>query len=216
VQRMILVLAVAFGIGVTFTLPVLGADASDTHRQIQKSPVTRNRPGVPESCVSFDPATAHIGRFTDTSSTELVVDPLRRLCKFTDGDQAARALKALRRYGMNEYCTVAHSKLSYMLVSGEAPKGTVQGEKYVLFDPAGLRVEQHNGEWKLVSNKSCIFAFGSDEEAARQALQAIRHYGFNAKSSLGGEAGGLEYLAVAPTPKATAKKSTATRSASLK
>jgi hypothetical protein len=215
-QRTILALAVAFGIGVTFILPVQGADASDTHRQIQKSPVTRNRPGVPESCVSFDPATAHIGRFTDTSSTELVVDPLRRLCKFSDGDQAARALKTVRQYGMNEYCTVAHSKLSYMLVSGEAPKGTAPGEKYVLFDPAELRVEKSNNEWKLLCKKDAIFAFGSDEEAARQALRAIRHYGFNAKSTLGGEAGGLEYLAVAPTPKATAKKPPPTRSASLK
>lgn len=164
-------------------------NASETHLQIQNDAVTRNRPGVTEQCVYFDPGTAHIGHFMETGSIELVVAPLRSLSKFDNRDAAARSLDILKHYGINELCIAANSKLSYMLVSGKAPIGKVPGEKYVTFDPNQLKVERVANEWKLVKGESPLLNFGSDESAARQALRVIRYYGFNAKCSIGGDKG---------------------------
>ena len=180
--------------------------SDDTHLQVQNTPVSRNRPGIAERCVYFDPGTARIDYFMDKASVELVVAPLRSLSTFANRDDATRSLRVIRHYGINEFCTTANSKLSYVLVSGKAPKGRVPGENYVTFDPYQLKVERVANDWRLVNGKSSVFSFGSDESAARQALQAIRHYGFNAKSSIG-ENRGFTYLCTVQTSPGIKKKS---------
>jgi hypothetical protein len=181
---------------VTFVAGMLYA--SDTHLQVQNTAVSRNRPGIAERCVYFNPDTAQVDYFMDKASIELVVAPLRSLCAFANRDDAVRSLRVIRHYGINELCTTANSKLSYVLVSGKAPKGRAPGENYVTFDSYQLKVERVANDWKLVNGKSPVFSFGSDESAARQALQAIRHYGFNAKGSIG-ENRGFTYLCIVPT-----------------
>jgi hypothetical protein len=160
---------------------------------VQNTAVSRNRPGIAERCVYFDPGTAQIDYFMDKASIELVVAPLRSLHTFANRDDATRSLRVIRHYRINESCTTANSKLSYVLVSGKAPQGRVPGENYVTFDPDQLKVERVANDWRLVNGKFPVFSFGSDELAARQALQAIRHYHFNAKSSIG-ENSGFTYL----------------------
>jgi hypothetical protein len=180
-------------------------DASETHLQIQNDAVTRNRPGIAEQCVYFDPGTAHIGHFIERGSLELIVAPLRSLTKFENRDAAARSLKILKHYGINELCVAANSKLSYMLVSGKAPIGKVPGEKYVTFDPNQLKAERIANEWKLVKGESPFFNFGSDESAARQALRVIKYYGFNAKCSVGQDKGFI-FLCTLPKPQGNERK----------
>ncbi len=188
-----------------FALVVSTVNATGTHLQIQNDPVTRNRPGTAERCVYFDPRTAHIGQFTDRRSVELVVAPLRTLSRFESQDDAARLLRIVKRFGIDELCTSANSKLAYMLVSGKAPKGKVPGEKYVTFDPRGLMVRQVAGEWRLLDGESPLFAFGPDESAARQALRVIKYYGFNAKCSIGGGKG-FVFLCTLPNERTKEKK----------
>ena len=180
-------------------------EAAETHLQIQNEPVIRNRPGITERCVYFDPGTAHVGHFMDRGSLELMVAPLRTLSKFDSRDGAVRSLRIVKYYGINELCVAANSKLSYMLVSGKAPEGKVPGEKYVTFDPYQLRAERVADEWKLVSGKSRLFSFGPDETAARQALKVIRYYGFNAQCFTGGDRG-FVFLCTLPKPRGIERK----------
>ncbi len=181
------------------------AGGSETHLQIQNQPVHRSRPGIDEQCVYFDPRTAHIGHFMDRGSIELVVAPLRTLSRFDSRVDAARSLRMIEHFGMNELCISANSKLSYMLVSGKAAKGKVPGEKHIAFDPYQLRADRVGNEWKLVEGRSPLFSFGSDESAARQALRVIRYYGFNAKCSIGGDKG-FVFLYILPQPQGAEKK----------
>jgi hypothetical protein len=141
----------------------------------------------------------------DRSSIELVVAPLRTLFRFDSQDDATRSLKIIERFGINELCVSANSKLSYMLVSGKAAKGKVPGAKHIIFDPYELKAEQIANDWKLVQGKSPLFNFGTDESAARQALRIIRYYGFNAKCSIGGDKG-FVFLYLLPKPPAAEKK----------
>ncbi len=205
-DRKALLIAAILGTLLVVTFPQTMLGASDTHLQVQNTPVSRNRPGTTERCVYFDPGTAQIDYFMDKASIELVVAPLRSLSTFTNRDDATRSLRVIRHYGINEVCTTANAKLSYVLVSGKAPRGKVPGENYIVFDPSQLKVERIANEWKLVSGKSAIFAFGSDELAARQSLQAIRHYGFNAKSTIGSEGKGFTYLCIVPTSRGIERK----------
>jgi hypothetical protein len=188
-KRKTLLVAMIFGVALAVINQTAWAGSSETHLQFQNQAVNRNRPGIAEQCVYFDPGTVHVGHFMDRGSVELVVAPLRTLSRFDSRDEATRSLKIIEHFRINELCMSANSKLSYMLVSGNAARGKLPGEKYLVFDPYLLKAERVGNEWKLVKGKSAIFGFGSDEGAARQALQVIRYYGFNAKCSIGGDKG---------------------------
>jgi hypothetical protein len=205
-KRKALLAAMTLGVALVVTSVTVTLDASETHLQIQNDPVTRNRPGIAEQCVYFDPRTAHIGHFPDRrGSIELVVAPLRTLSRFENQEVAARSLKIVKHYGINELCIAANSKLVYMLVSGKAPVGKVPGEKYVTFEPHELRAERIANEWRVLDGKSPLLSFGSDESAARQALRVIKYYGFNAKCSTGGDKGFI-FLCALPKPQGIEKK----------
>ncbi len=188
-------------------LCTLPAAASETHLQIQNQSVTRHRPGVPEHCIYFNPAALHVGYFPDRKSVDLVAEPLRTISTFESRDEATRSLNALRHLGVNELCVAANSRLSYMLVSGKAATGRLQGEKSVLFEPRILRVERADNEWRLQSGSSTLLSFGPDEKAAKDALRIINYYGFNAKCCIGGETGkGIVLLYAVPQSDELKKK----------
>ncbi len=180
------------------------AGSGDTHLQIQNQSVSRNRPAIAEECVYFDPATLHIGYFLDAHSVTLVAAPLRRISTFESKDEAARAMNIMRQFGINELCRTANSKLSYMLASGSAPKGELRCENYVSFDPRLLKAERPGSDWRVVSGKTVLFNFGPDEQAARQALKAIRYYGFNARCSTGEN--GFAFLYAVQQPREITQK----------
>jgi hypothetical protein len=205
-KRNTLLMATILGVAIVVTNVTGRLDASETHLQIQNEAVTRSRAGVTEQCVYFDARTAHIGHFMGSGSLELVVAPLRSLSAFDNREDAARSLKIVKHYGMNELCITANSKLSYMLVSGQAPFGKVPGERYVTFDLYQLKAARIANEWKLVSGTSALFSFGSDESAAREALQVIRYYGFNAICSTGGRDKRLIFLCALPKSQGIEKK----------
>jgi len=199
-KRNILLVAVVLGALLAVISEAATAGASETHLQIQNQAVNRNRPGVGEQCIYFDPGSVHIGHFIDRGSIELVAAPLRTLSTFDKGDDAARSLKIIRYFGINELCLTGNSKFSYMLVSGKVPKGNIPGEKYVSFNPDQLKAERIAGEWRIANGRSVLFRFGTDEVAARQALRVIQYYGFNAKCAIGGEKGFVFLCAVPQLP----------------
>jgi hypothetical protein len=205
-KRKTLLMATILGVVLVVTNVTGSLGASDTHLQFQNQSVTRNRPGIAEQCVYFDPKSAHIGHFMDRSTLELVVAPLRTLSRFDNRNDAVRSLRIMQHYGINELCVAANSKLSYMLVSGKAPIGKVAGEKYVTFDLYQLKAARVANEWKLVSGTAALFSFGSDESAARQALQVIRYYGFNAICSIGGGDKRFIFLCALSKPPGIEKK----------
>jgi len=204
-KRHAVLVAVILGAALAALNGTARAGASETHLQIQNQPVHRSRPGIDEQCVYFDPKTAHVGHFMDRGSIELVVAPLRTLSRFDSAVDAARSLRIIEHFGVNELCISANSRLSYLLVSGRAAKGKIPGEKHITFDPYQLKADRVDNEWKLVEDKSTLFSFGSDELAARQALRVIRYYGFNAKCSIGGDKG-FVFLYILPKPPGAKRK----------
>ncbi len=200
-KRNILLVAVVLGALLAVISEAARAGASETHLQIQNQAVNRNRPGVAEQCIYFDPGSVHIGHFIDRGGIELVAAPLRTLSTFDNRDDATRSLKIIRYFGANELCLTGNAKFSYMLVSGKAPRGKIPGEKQVSFNPDQLKTERIAGEWRIANGTSALFRFGTDEAAARQALRAIQYYGFNTKCTVGGEKGFVFLCAVPQLPR---------------
>jgi hypothetical protein len=50
------------------------------------------------------------------------------------------------------------------------------GEDCIRFDPSAIRAQQMGGQWKLIDGEHWLFDFGSDQAAAHQAREVIRHY----------------------------------------
>jgi hypothetical protein len=70
-----------------------------------------------------------------------------------------------------------------------------QGE-WVPFDWQHVQVRQEEGVWKLAAGSYVVATFGADEEAARQALAAVRHYRFTEHCRVGRPAPVFSYFLV--------------------
>ena len=55
----------------------------------------------------------------------------------------------------------------------------------VRFNPTRLDVEQVNGRWKIVDDGHWLFDFGTNQAAARKALDVIRHYRLDRSCTVG-------------------------------
>ncbi len=75
------------------------------------------------------------------------------------------------------------------------PGGDGQGE-WVGFDWRQAQVVQEGGVWKLTAGAYVLAAFGTAEEAARQALAAVRHYRFTEHCRVGQPAPVFSYFLV--------------------
>ena len=53
------------------------------------------------------------------------------------------------------------------------------------FDPSAIRVQQIDGQWKIIDKKHWLFDFGPDQAAAHKALKVIRHYRMDRMCALG-------------------------------
>jgi len=147
-----------------------------------------------EDCVSFNPRTATVQRI---GRSWKIVDGSHWMFDFgTKRTEAEQALRIIKRYGMDQSCFVGRPDPSfqYMLISGNAPKGSFPGEDCVSFNPRGARVKDINGRWKIVDGSHWMFDFGSNEAEARQALAIIKKYGFKYSCFVGRPDASFQYL----------------------
>jgi hypothetical protein len=151
-------------------------------------------PTVHEDCISFNPNTAAVRRIDGSWK---IVDGSHWLFDFGSKQSEARqALRIIKHYGMNQSCFVGRPNPSfeYMLVSGNAPSGSLSGEDCVSFNPNTISVRRIDGSWKIVDGSHWLFDFGSKQSEARQAFTIIKHYGFNRSCFVGRPHASFKYL----------------------
>jgi hypothetical protein len=147
-----------------------------------------------EDCISFNPHTARV--FSLVSGWH-ILDGNRVLFDFgqkkTEADQALRIIK---HYGMNQSCFVGRPQPSfqYLLVSGNAPVGSMPGEDCVAFNPQTTTVQSINGQWKIVDGNHWLFDFGDNRSEAMMALEIIKRHGFTQSCFVGRPNASFTYL----------------------
>jgi hypothetical protein len=149
---------------------------------------------VQEDCIGFNPNTSEVrrigGRWT-------IVDGSHSMFGFGNKEGEARqSLRIIKHYGMNQSCFVGRPDPSfqYMLVSGNAPSGSLSGEDCIGFNPNTIEVRRIGGSWKIVDGSSWMFDFGNKEGEARQAFAIIKKYGFNRSCFVGRPNASFQYL----------------------
>lgn len=151
-------------------------------------------PTVKEDCVGFNPDTTKVqyinGRWK-------VVDGSHWMFDFGNNEAEARkALSVIKRYRINQSCFVGRPDPSfkYLLVSGTAPSGSMNGEDCISFNPDTAIVKNINGRWKIVDGSHWMFDFGNKESEARDALAIIKKYRFTRSCFVGRPDPSFEYL----------------------
>jgi hypothetical protein len=164
------------------------------------------------SLFGLDPDAFAIAQQTETGDWVLFhkdlpeVDSGLPLINFgPDPEAAERGLRAIRHYGMSDFIRFSDSPLKFFLASGEAPRGSLEGEKFVEFDPASADVQQINESWQVSEGGQPIHPvlnFGPDRSAAENAVAEIRRYGFTRLVLVGGSEPEMTYFTAPDLPEA--------------
>ncbi len=157
-------------------------------------PLKPLRPSGTGDCVRFDPATVSIHQ---VKGNWKIVDGDHWLFDFGPSQAAAhQSLNVIRHYRMDRLCFIGRPDplFSYLLAKGGSPSGAMAGEDCVAFDPKTITVSKLQGSWKIVSGRRWLFDFGQSQTEARQALAAIRRYGFSQSCFVGRPDADFTYL----------------------
>lgn len=167
-----------------------------TFKRVQVRAVVPVKPPqlMKEDCISFNPDTIEVMRVRGRYK---IVDGNHWLFDFSNKkNEADQALRIIKHYQMNQSCFVGlpDPSLGYMLISGSAPSGTVQGEDCISFKSDTIEVKQINGRWKIVDGSHWVFDFVENEAEAREAFTIIKRHGFNKSCYVGRPDPSLQYL----------------------
>lgn len=169
-------------------------------RQFQVAPLPPLKPmpipapAIQEDCISFNPATTTVKYINGNWK---IVDGNHWMFDFGNKkNEAVKALQIIKHYQMNRSCFVGRPDPSfqYMLVSGNAPQGGMQGEDCVSFNPNTIQVKNINGRWKIVDGNHWVFDFDTKEDEARKAFAIIKKYGFTRSCFVGRPDPSFQYL----------------------
>lgn len=152
------------------------------------------QPPMNEDCISFNSATTTV---QEVNGSWKVVDGNHWMFDFGNKkDEAEKTLNIIKHYQMNQSCFVGRPNPSfqYMLVSGQAPSGNMQGEDCVGFNPNSIEVKQINGRWKIVDGNHWIFDFENKKDEAMHAFNIIKKYGFTQSCFVGRPNPSFQYL----------------------
>ncbi|MCG8342646.1 MAG: hypothetical protein MI684_07400 [Chlorobiales bacterium] len=160
----------------------------------QPIPLPQPGPALQEDCVSFNPKTTTVKHINGRWK---IVDGSHWMFDFGNKkNEAYRALKIIKHYGMNRSCFVGRPDPSfqYMLTPGGAPKGGIPGEDCVSFNPNTIEVKNINGRWKIVDGNHWMFDFGNKKAEAEKAFAIIKKYGFTRSCFVGRPDPSFHYL----------------------
>ena len=161
---------------------------------VQATPPLQAVLSVKEDCIGFNPGNTQVKRIDGRWK---IVDGSHWMFDFGNKQSEARqALRVIKHYGMDQSCFVGRPDPSfqYMLVSGDAPSGSLSGEDCIRFNPNTIEVKRINGRWKIVDGSHWVFDFGNKEGEARQAFAIIKKYGFNRSCFVGRPDPSFKYL----------------------
>jgi hypothetical protein len=167
---------------------------------VQATPPLQAKPplhvtlAVKEDCISFNTGNTQVSH---VQGRWKIVDGSHWMFDFENEEGEARqALKIIKHYGMNQSCFVGRPDPSfqYILVSGNAPAGSISGEDCIGFNPNTIEVKRIDGRWKIVDGSHWMFDFGNKEDEARQAFAIIKKYNFNQSCFVGRPNASFQYL----------------------
>ncbi len=159
--------------------------------------ICRNTPNPEpfgEDCISFNPSQTEVkyisGRWKIVDGNKWLFD---LGSKRTEAEQALRIIKY---YSMNQSCFVGRPQpsFSYLLVSGQPPKGEFPGEDCISFNPDKVSVYKERGRWRILEGYRVLFDFDYKEDEAKKALQVIHRYGFKRACYVGRPTYNFMYL----------------------
>lgn len=153
-----------------------------------------SQPPMSEDCISFNPATTTV---QEINGRWKVVDGSHWMFDFgSNKEEAEKTLSIIKHYQMNQSCFVGRPDPSfqYMLVSGQAPSGSMTGEDCVSFNPNAIEVKRINGRWKIVDGSHWVFDFENKKDEAMKAFSIIKKYGFTRSCYVGRPNPSFKYL----------------------
>lgn len=162
---------------------------------------------------SFDPSRAEL-RWSDNRWQLEAGGRLLKDFGRQEGD-AREAVRLVRALNLNQHGEIGSPRavMEYWLSDGRAPSGPVPGLRAMPIQTASLSVEQVQGHWCVRDASRVLFNFGTQEGAAREALQVIQQHGFNRVGYIGrGAPSMLVFLSAqdSPTPAAIPRAETPT------
>jgi hypothetical protein len=104
------------------------------------------------------------------------------------------AARTLQDYRLNEYVHVGQGGFGFFLSYNRPPTAVPLGVKVQAVHPDKLEVKQHDGHWGLFDGHSLMYDFGPDGDGAKQALAALKHYGFDTLCQVGSAPQALRYF----------------------
>ncbi len=147
-----------------------------------------------EDCIGFNNRNLRVKKINGRWK---IVDGRSWLFDFgSKRDEAERALRIIRHYRMDSVCYAGRPNpgMTYLLSRGRAPRGSYRGEDCVSFNPNRVQAKYIKGRWKVVDGNHWVFDFGKKGDAARQAVQIIRKYGFRKSCFVGRPKPDFKYL----------------------
>jgi hypothetical protein len=125
-------------------------------------------------CLCINPDTVQKLSF---AGHEKIVDGGLWLLDFgSRADLADQALHTIKHYRFTELCNV--DVMQFFLSEGKSPIGPMSGEDAIYFDNSKIKAEKINGNWKITEGDHWMLDFAQDEQAAQDAANIIRYYGF--------------------------------------
>jgi hypothetical protein len=92
--------------------------------------------------------------------------------------QARNMIRIAQRFPFTEQVRIGSSDFTFFLSHHLAPRGAPLGIHQTSFKPNLLTIKQASDHWVVTDGKQSIAALPSPDDA-KQALAAIRHFGFN-------------------------------------
>lgn len=156
-------------------------------------PVASPSAATSEDCIDFHPRNTRVrfiqGRWKVVEGNHWIAD-------FGSNKQEARkALRIIKHYGINKNCFVGRPKPSftYSLVGNRAPRGRMNGEDCIAFNPNRIHLKQLNNRWTIVDGSHRMFSFDNRREG-KKALNIIRKYRFKKSCFVGRPGPSFSYL----------------------
>lgn len=161
-----------------------------------------------ENCIEFDPENLYLqkqnGRYLIFGKEG---EKSIWLLDFGDkGKAAEQALMTIKGYGFNKYCRCGKSNsMKYFLINNQAPQGIPESLLKEMKVPEDslpvyigeVKAEKVQNSWKVVQGpggQEWMLDFGGDENAARQAVEIIKHYGFSKQVFIGRPGAPLQFF----------------------
>ena len=157
-----------------------------------------------ENCMKFNPQNVAL---VQKNNRWVILEDFKNsdrwLFDFGDKQEAAnQALNTIRRYGFNKYCRCGKGAygMQYFLVDDKAPEGPADigaVEDSLPVQQDTVKAAFVANRWKVVqgaNGEEWMLDFGNDEQAARQAAEVIKHYGFTSQVFFGRPGAPVQYF----------------------